>query len=159
MTEVYSQPRVAPLANIFGLNGGRSFDTMCNHEDGVPYDLSRLAMQAEVERKIEAEEPMVLIGSVVCRDFCQTMRVNLANLDPADVARRMKAGRLHLEFVCAPLCRWVLRLEGAGGLSPRCASGEFIPGALPFLLVPLTHRAPLAPAAGPLLSLCPCHAA
>ena len=59
----------------------------------------KLKLENEEKTKIEKEDPFLRIGSVMCRDWCQMMRVNWARMNPMDNAQRMRAARLHLQFV------------------------------------------------------------
>ena len=76
VSEAYSPPRITAAAQKFGLEGGSSFDITGTDERGVPWDLSRPCMQRKAEAIIDREDPFVLISSVMCRDWCQMMRIN-----------------------------------------------------------------------------------
>ena len=57
-------------------------------------------MQRKAETKIEEEDPTILIGSPMCRDWCAMLRVNWQNMAPGEKARRLEEARKHIEFVC-----------------------------------------------------------
>ena len=57
-------------------------------------------MRRECEETIEREDPLLLVGSVMCRDFCQMMRINWPRMSPVEQELRMSQARSHLQFVC-----------------------------------------------------------
>ena len=76
VTEIYSPERVTTAAVEAGLSAGSAIDLAGVDSKGRSWDLSKPAMQQEARRAIREGQPKVLIGSLMCRDFSQMMRIN-----------------------------------------------------------------------------------
>lgn len=100
VSEVYSQPRIAKEAPRFGLRPGSSLDVRTCDHDGLPWDFSEPMMRERARKNIRDEDPHVLIGSVMCTQFSQMMRVNWSRVTAEARERRMADARAHLAFVC-----------------------------------------------------------
>ena len=71
VTEVYSPPRVIPIAEEMGLKGGSSMDLLTG------WDFSKVTHRRAAFNQIRTQKPLVVIGSPMC-----TMFSTLQNLNP-----------------------------------------------------------------------------
>ena len=72
VTEIYSPPRIAPIAARRGLVAGSSMDlTVTNPASGKPWDFSKADMRRRAKLKIKKEEPYVLITSPMCTAYSE----------------------------------------------------------------------------------------
>ena len=103
VAEMYSPPRVTRAISAMpssGLLAGFALDVTCiDPDDGLPWDFDNPAKRAKAEAKIDAEQPMVLIGSVMCTAFCLWQKLNALKRDPELVRRELVKARLHLDFM------------------------------------------------------------
>ena len=56
--------------------------------------------RTEARRRIAEQKPMFLVGSPMCKAFCNWQKLNASKRDPAVVAREWNKAIVHLEFVC-----------------------------------------------------------
>ena len=95
ISEVYSPPRVATATCRRGLKAGTRFDLT------VGWDLLDPEVQQKCRERILEEQPELLIGSVMCRDWSAIMNINWPRMKEEEIQKRMKEARIHLEFVCS----------------------------------------------------------
>ena len=72
--------------------------TTCD-TDGKAWDFSKMDLRRRAYKVIIAENPRVLIGSVMCRDFSIMMNINWPRMSMHERERRLREARSHLEFV------------------------------------------------------------
>ena len=102
-SEVYSAPRVSAAAGClpkYGLMSGLAFDITVDDDTGQPYDFSVKTQGDEAEALLDAQKPVLLIGSPMCTAFSVIQAIIKAQRDPAIVERELVAGRLHLAWCC-----------------------------------------------------------
>ena len=88
VAEVYSPPRIADMAKKMGLRAGWSLDLTTCDESGKPWDFRDEAMRNQAARKVIRDQPLLLIGSPPCTDWCQLMNLNWASMSEEETARR-----------------------------------------------------------------------
>ena len=62
---------------------------------------SKEVMRDKARRRIKEEDPTILIGSPMCRDWCQMMQINWPKMSPLEKAKRLEETRQHIKFVCS----------------------------------------------------------
>lgn len=102
VAEVYSPPRITTKAKQMGLAAGWSLDLTTVDENGRPWDFDCVHMRNKVARKVMPDQPMILIGSPMCTEFCSWMNLNHKRMLKEVVQERPRKARVHLEF-CAKL--------------------------------------------------------
>ena len=101
VSEVYSPPRVAPVAaKKLGFKVGTSMDLTTKDEHGRAWDFTKVEMRNFAYRKVCEEKPFILIGSPVCTPWSQVMNINYSRMTWEEKERILNAARVHLEFVC-----------------------------------------------------------
>ena len=101
LAEVYSAPRVTAAAGPlpkYGLMPALALDITVDDDTGQPYDFSVKAQLDKAEVVIDAQQPVLLIGSPMCTSF--SLATNKARRDPLVVERELVAGRLRLAWCC-----------------------------------------------------------
>ena len=101
VTEVYSEPRMALDAKKFGLKPGSSPGVTGTDEEGCSWDFPNAAMRRNARKRIDDEDPHIVIGSHMCRDLCQMMTANLPKMSPLEKGKRLEEARQHIKFVCS----------------------------------------------------------
>ena len=61
VAEAYSPPRITEMAGRMGMNPGFAIDLTQDDDDGEPWDLSKKHKQDKAKKKVEKEEPYMLI--------------------------------------------------------------------------------------------------
>ena len=103
VAEVYSPPRVTAAAGRlpkYGLQPGLALDITVDDDTGKPYDFSIKSQREKAERKLDEQQPLLLIGTPMCTAFSAIQAINNCKRDPQIVAREQAAGRLHLQWCC-----------------------------------------------------------
>jgi hypothetical protein len=99
VTELYSVPRVTAqlerLPQFPALAPGSTFD-LRGDASGRRWDFAKLADRREVRRRVQEEEPYIVIGSPPCTSFCSFTAINHKKCDPERVKREVAEGLLHL---------------------------------------------------------------
>ena len=99
--ELYSPPRVTKELGklpILSLVAGSCFDLRMD-ADGRAWDFRREADRREARRRIQKEQPYIVIGSPPCVDWCQwNEHMNFRKMDPKEVTRRKAEARVLLDF-------------------------------------------------------------
>jgi hypothetical protein len=99
VVEVFNPGRFGPWCSRYGLTRSHAFDlTLCDPEDGLPWDLNCPIKRAKVESIILDEEPMILIGSPTCRAFSQLIELSRNRVDPGKLAALTAECVEHLKF-------------------------------------------------------------
>ena len=75
-------------------------DITIDDDTGQPYDFNLRAQRDNAEALLDAQEPVLLIGSPMCTAFSAIQAINKARRDPAVVERELVAGRLPLARCC-----------------------------------------------------------
>ena len=92
VSEVYSPPRVVPIAEKAGLQAGTSFDL----ETG--WDLLECEDEKEMWKKLEREDPFLVIISHPCTPFSRLQEWNFARMDFGKALNMVKIGLHHLRL-------------------------------------------------------------
>ena len=111
VSEVYSPERVVPVAVEHGLTGGSSMGVTTVDKYGRPWDFSRPEVRRQACTQVIAEDPAVLLGSVMCRDVrvsCISIGLRCANKKRI-VGLRLRACIL---VSCARYTAFSIRREG-----------------------------------------------
>jgi hypothetical protein len=69
IAEVYSPPRIVPIARAKGLVGGWSLDLTSADSQGRVWDFDDLECRRRAEALIDETQPSLLVGSVLCTFF------------------------------------------------------------------------------------------
>ena len=101
VSEIYSPPRVAQRAEVWGLKKGWGLDLTTTDVDGKAWDFSRKEMRDRAINKIKRDKPLLIVGSPTCTDWSTIMQLNWPKMKPEDIKRRMKEARRHLRFCVA----------------------------------------------------------
>lgn len=96
VSQVYSQPRVAPRAWECWLPQGFSLDLAVPQENGEPLDLSVDSNASKANALIDCEKPYLLIGSPPCTYGSKLQQWNFPKMNADDVEAQVKSGTMHL---------------------------------------------------------------
>ena len=100
VSEIYSRPRIAPVAEEFGLRPGWSLDLTTANPKGQRWDFSKVEMRKQARELLIKTRPTVLIGSPPCTPYSQLQKLNEHRRDPEVVAREKVAADVHMRFCC-----------------------------------------------------------
>jgi hypothetical protein len=78
-----------------GLAAGFALDLTTTDEDGNSWDFSQEEMKEKARHKVRTEEPMLLVGSPSCTEFCTWQALNAAKHGRDEV--KIEAARLGAE--------------------------------------------------------------
>ena len=92
VSEVYSPPRIAPMAPQAGFRQGVSADL----ETG--WDFSKEADRKAIRRRLASDSPALLILCPPCTAFSVVQNLNFPKMPAEKVAQIVEVGMLHLEF-------------------------------------------------------------
>lgn len=92
VSEVYSPPRVVPEAERRGFAPGTSFDL----ETG--WDLLEIKDEAEMWRRLEEEDPTLIVLSHPCTPFSQLQEWNFARMEFEKACRMLAIGLRHMRL-------------------------------------------------------------
>ena len=98
VAEVYSPPRVAPIARQKGWAGGWSLDITTRDAQGRPWDFDCADTRARAEALVARTRPALLILSPMCTYFSPIMQLAKLGMDPAEFDRRYARALDHLRF-------------------------------------------------------------
>merc|ERR1712115_349804 len=102
---MYSQPRVASMAERIGLIAGFSLDLSVNDpEDNMPWDFNIESKRVKAEEMVRSKLSLPLVVSPMCAAFSRLQRWNYPKMHPDKVKELIEYGVRHLEF-CMRLCR------------------------------------------------------
>ena len=79
---------------------GIALDTTIDDDTGQPFHFNLKAQRDKAEALLDAQEPVLLIGSPMCTAFSAFQAINKARRDPAVIERELVAGRVHLAWCC-----------------------------------------------------------
>ena len=83
VSEVYSPPRVATLAEQFGMRPGFSLDrTVLDPLDNKPWNFDCPEKRRRAKDLLRTVKPKLLIGSPMCRPFSNLMNLNKHRMGP-----------------------------------------------------------------------------
>lgn len=102
VTELYSPERVTLMAPTYGLEPASAFDLT------IGWDLSQSEVRKKCWRQMKRENPRVIIGSVMCTNWSQLMRITLPRMPLEEKQRRLGEAISHLEFLCK-IYKWQAR--------------------------------------------------
>ena len=69
-------------------------------ENGRPWDFSLKERRDEAERRLDEEQPMLVVGSPACTAFSVLVACNASRRDPQVVHRERVAALVHLQWCC-----------------------------------------------------------
>ena len=88
-------------SSSFNVHGLRALDFACLRDDGTPWDFSKSSHRADAMKLVDADNPDWIVGSPPCTAFSLlNVGLNFPKMPVEDVKRRVKAGLVHLKFVC-----------------------------------------------------------
>lgn len=120
LSELYSPPRIVPLAKRYGLKLGYSLDLTVRGPDGHFWDFSKLNYRVKLRALIARDTPYIIIGPQPCATCSQLQ--NISRYRPGGeerYQRSRKQAELHRvlrEGLPAPDTSW--------SVSPPRASGN-----------------------------------
>lgn len=97
--EVYSPPRIAPVAEKRGLGPGWSLDLTTCDSEGRPWNFDDPGCRERARQLVRSSRPLLLVGSPMCTWFSQLQAFNQRHMDPREFRRNMDRARAHLKFV------------------------------------------------------------
>ena len=110
--EVYSPPRVVPIARAMGLAGGWSLDLTSKNSEGQAGDFDLIESRRRCEQLVDKSQPTLIIGSVMCTMFSimtNIFRPQQGEKVPESVSESAQPSRLpHLPLPEADRWRKVL---------------------------------------------------
>ena len=92
--EIYSPPRVVPVAQEMSLRGGISADL------GAGWDFNKEDHRVDFVIQVKARRPQVLVLTPACTLVSKMMNLNWGKLSPTFRVARFRECILHLEFCC-----------------------------------------------------------
>ena len=99
VSEVFNPGRFTRHCNRYGLTPGHAFDlTLCDPDDGQPWDMNVPGKRVKAYWIIEQEEPWLLIGSPMCKAFSKLMALNWSRMDPEQAKALIKECVDHLKW-------------------------------------------------------------
>ena len=104
VSELFSPPRVTALLgtvpDLSALAPGSTFDLRMDR-NGKSWDFLRADHRREVRRRIEQEDPYLVVGSPPCTDFSILFKnLNSKKMDPTIVTQRRIKAEVLLRFAC-----------------------------------------------------------
>ena len=99
VSEVFCPRRLTEVAAEHGLEEGFALDLVyCDPVDGEPWDFDIEANQTKALRRIETEDPGIVLVSPECSPFCSLQAWNFPRMTEASVHERADRGMRHLAF-------------------------------------------------------------
>ena len=103
VSEVYSLPRVASMAEEMGMRGGFSLDLTAPGPDGRSWDFSKPSHRTRAMRLVNERRPYLLVGSPPCTAYSNLQNLNKCRPGGEEkVAAAQLKAQVHLDF-CAKL--------------------------------------------------------
>ena len=96
--EIYSPPRVVPVAGAAGLPMGWSLDLTTEDSQGRPWDFDQAEVRARCRKLVRDSKPAVIIGSPMCTWFSALQKMNRKHMDPLEWSRQRVRAIMHLAF-------------------------------------------------------------
>lgn len=103
VSEIYSAPRVTDAARRharFGAMPGLALDLTGHDDDGRPWDFNVPGKREKAERLLDAQRPVLLIGTPMCTAFSNIQNLNKHRRDPGVIAAEIEKARNHLKWCC-----------------------------------------------------------
>jgi hypothetical protein len=103
VAEMFSPPRVTAAAERIKhlqILPGFALDLRTCDEHGTPWNFDSAERRQAARQKLQAEKPMFLVGTPMCRRFCGWQRINDPKRDPEVVKREHTQALVHLGFMC-----------------------------------------------------------
>ena len=72
-SDIYSPPRLTKQLHNMGLQPGRAYDLTTNDEHGEAWGFTKAGRRKEARRRIEAENPWLVVGSHMCESFSRAI--------------------------------------------------------------------------------------
>ena len=69
-------------------------------EEGRPWDFPQRQNRERARRQLEKQKPALIVGSPMCTQYLSWQRINDRKRSPAEIARRLAAAKVHMQFVC-----------------------------------------------------------
>ena len=104
ISEVYSKPRVVPIASKYGIGPGWSLDLGTEDSHGRQWDFEKAESRQRARELIAKTRPLLLILSPECRYFSALQNLSNGTKDWEAFAENRRRAVMHLEF-CIELCR------------------------------------------------------
>ena len=79
---------------------GLALDLTTCEENGRPWDFNDADMRAKAEKRVDDEQPHLLIGTPMCTAFSNIQNLNKARRDPRVVEAELAKARVHLHWCC-----------------------------------------------------------
>ena len=100
VSEVYSPKRISKVAGEQGLREGWAVDlTEVDPDDGMPWDFSVQEKRDKAKRKIDNDEPFMVILCPMCGPFSALQALfNYPKLESEEVRRKLEAATEHIRF-------------------------------------------------------------
>ena len=99
VSEVYSPPRVVPVAEKSGLKGGKSYDVLTG------FDLRSEVDRRRMWKSLKADDPLLIILCPPCTPFCKMQHLNFGKMELSKALVLVGEGVEHLE-ICSGVMRW-----------------------------------------------------
>ena len=100
--EIFSPPRVVPVAEARGMQECGSFDIRIKDpEDGSSWDLNCPIKRKKLWDIIIKEKPSLIIGSPECTPFSILHQMNPSQRNTPQYKAKLKEAINHLKFVCS----------------------------------------------------------
>ena len=101
VSEVFSPPRVAAMAENMGMKSGDPLDISTVSNKGEPWDFDRKDKRDEARRLIQQSKPRLLIGSPMCTAFPALQNRSRERMGEERWKEVTVRATIHLEFVCS----------------------------------------------------------
>eukprot|EP00973_Karenia_brevis_P004900 675185-Karenia_brevis.AAC.1 len=97
ISEVYSPPRIAPVAYAAGMSKGWSLDLTTSDDQGRPWNFDDPQCRLRAKDLVRKTKPLLLVGSPMCTWFSTLMNLNFPKMDPTVVAQNLDRAIDHLK--------------------------------------------------------------
>ena len=98
VSEVYSPPRIAPMAASHGLKSGYSLDLTTGGADGIAYDFDKRSCRAKARRLMREKRPALLVCSPMCTALSNLFKMNRERMGEIKYQQCVAKARRHLKF-------------------------------------------------------------
>ena len=98
--EIFSPPRVVPVAKLEGLPGGWSLDLTSVDSRGRVWDFDNPKRRKDAWRLIKQTKPDLVIGSPMCTPFCNVLAMSPAYKETDKYKDLLARAKVHLQFCC-----------------------------------------------------------
>ena len=101
IAEVYSPPRIVPIARAKGLVGGWSLDLTSADSQGRVWDFDDPECRRRAEALIDETQPSLLVGSVTCTFFSVMSILFGPRMGDEAFQKALSRAKSHLEFMAS----------------------------------------------------------